>query len=266
MRLPAEGPPTPLDEQHWRRYLGVYHDTRPGITERLFRLADASPYKWLARALPAPTGTVVDLACGSAPLRELLPDARWIGVDASAGELAEAARRGRRPLVRADATALPVRSASADAVCASMCLPVLTPLPLVLGEIRRVLRPGGTLAALVPAQSGLSVPGALAWIRVMYRLRALCQPWPNPGARDGLAALLRSSGFRVRSDERRVFALRLDTPQAVALLVEGLYLPRLSEARARAAKRALADWARPGRRLELPLRRVVAEPVLRPGE
>lgn len=254
-----------MDEQHWRRYLGQYHDTRPGITERLFRLTDTSPYQWLAAALPAPTGTVVDLACGSAPMRDLVPDARWIGVDASAGELAAAARLGRRPLVRADATALPIRSASADAVCASMSLPVLTPLPRVLGEIRRVLRPGGTLAALVPSQSGLSVPGALAWVRVMYTLRALRQPWPTPRARDGLAALLRGAGFHVRSDERRVFTLRLDTPDAAALLVDGLYLPGLTEHRARAAKRALAAWARPGRRLELPLRRVVAERARRPG-
>jgi SAM-dependent methyltransferase len=253
-----------MDEQHWRRYLRTYHDARPGITERLLLLADASPYEWLATALPAPTGTVVDLACGSAPMRKQLPDTHWIGVDTSAGELAEAARLGRKPLVRADATALPVRSASVDAVCASMCLPVLTPLPRVLGEIRRILRPGGTLAALVPAQSGLSTSGALAWVRVMYTLRALRQPWPNPRARDGLAALVRDAGFRVLTADRRVFTIRLDTPDAAALLIDGLYLPRLTEHRARAAKSALAAWARPGRRLELPLHRVVAESVRRP--
>ncbi|NUQ98650.1 MAG: class I SAM-dependent methyltransferase [Streptomyces sp.] len=248
-----------MDDQNWRRYLGDYHDTRPAITERLFRLADASPYGWLAQSLRPPTGIVVDLACGSAPLRELLPDARWIGVDVSAGELAAAARLGRGPLVRADAGALPVRSASADAVCASMCLPVLTPLSQVLREVRRVLRPGGTLAALVPSRSGLSASGTLAWARVMWALRAVHQPWPNPQARDGLAALLCEAGFRVRSDEHRVFSLRLDTPDAAGLLVDGLYLPRLGAQRAEAAKKSLADWTGPGRRLELPLRRVVAE-------
>ncbi|KUO14532.1 class I SAM-dependent methyltransferase [Streptomyces dysideae] len=252
-----------MNEENWRRFLSGYHDTRPGITERLVHLADESPYAWLAEPLHSYAGTVLDLACGSAPMRVRLPDARWVGVDASAGELASAAQLGRGPVVRADATALPVRSASADAVCASMCLPVLTPLPQVLGEVRRVLRPGGTLAALVPAQSGLSASGALAWARVMYGLRAVRQPWPNPEARDGLAELLRGAGFRVRSDQRHVFArqpaLHLDTPDAVAMLVDGLYLPRLTGRRARAAKQALAAWARPGRRLELPLRRVVAE-------
>ncbi|MGW0825395.1 class I SAM-dependent methyltransferase [Streptomyces sp. NPDC002845] len=249
-----------LDDKAWRRYLGTYHEARPGITERLFRLADADPYAWLAAPLHGADGlAVVDLACGSAPLRMRLPDARWVGVDASAGELAEASRLGRGPLVRADATALPVRSASADVVCASMCLPVLTPLPQVLREVGRVLRPGGTLVALVPARSGLSASGALAWARVMAALRAVRQPWPNPRARDGLTGLLRGAGFRVHSDQRRLFSLGLDTPEAVALLVDGLYLPRLTEHRARAAKKTLAAWARPGRRLELPLRRVVAQ-------
>ncbi|MFH9071373.1 class I SAM-dependent methyltransferase [Streptomyces alboflavus] len=248
-----------MDEQQWRRFLGHYHDTHAGITEQLLTLAEPLPYAWLAEPLHTTDGIVVDLACGSAPTRALLPDTPWVGVDSSAGELAEAARRGRLPLIRASADALPLRSGTVGAVCASMCLPVLTPLPRVLDEIRRVLRPGGTLAVLVPSQSGLTPSGALAWIRVMTALRAVHQPWPNPQARDQLAALLGELGFAVRADEHRVFTLRLDTPEATALLVDGLYLPRLTPHRAQAAKRALAAWARPGRRIELPLRRVIAE-------
>lgn len=248
-----------MDERHWRRYIAAYHDARPGITERLFHLADALPYAWLAEPLRSTQGTVLDLACGSAPTRDLFADRDWLGVDSSAGELAEATRRGRGPLVRASADALPVASHSMGAVCAAMCLPILTPLPHVLGEIRRVLRPGGTLAALVPAQSGLSASGLLGWARVMTTLRAVRQPWPNPHARDQLPILLRRSGFVVRSNERQVFSLALDVPEDTALLVDALYLPHLTASRAAAAKRALAGWARPGRRLELPLRRVVAE-------
>lgn len=248
-----------MDGGDWRRYIRAYHDSRPGITERFLQQADASPYAWLADPLRSAQGTVLDLACGSAPTRALLPGADWVGVDLSQGELAEAARQGRGPLVRASADALPVASGAIGAVCAAMCLPVLTPLPRVLDEIRRVLRPGGMVAALVPAQSGLSLSGLLDWTRVMSTLRTMHQPWPNPHARDGLAALLRTSGFRVRSDERRVFTLRLETPDAAALLVDALYLPHVTPGRAEAAKRSLARWARPGRRLELPLRRVVAE-------
>jgi SAM-dependent methyltransferase len=248
-----------MDERDWRRFISSYHDSRPGITERFFKQADSSPYTWLAEPLHPEDGTILDLACGSAPTRALLPEADWIGIDTSVGELAEAAGHGRGPLIRASASALPVASGTMGAVCAAMCLPVLTPLPLVLEEIRRVLRPGGTLAALVPSQSGLSVSGLLGWARVMTALRTVHQPWPNPQARDGLVSLLRASGFLVRADERRVFTVTVDSPDAASLLVDALYLPHLTLRRAEAAKRSLARWASPGRRLELPLRRVVAE-------
>ncbi|MEV8310867.1 class I SAM-dependent methyltransferase [Streptomyces flavidovirens] len=247
-----------MDEKDWRRYLAAYHDDRPGITERFFERADASPHAWLAEPLRAAPGTVLDLACGSAPLRPLLPDVDWVGVDSSPGELAAAARAGRGPLVRASADALPMASRSVGAVCASMCLPVLTPLPRVLSEIQRVLRPGGTLAALVPARLGFDLPGLLGWARVMRTLGVVRQPWPNPQARDSVAKVLRQAGFTVRSDERRVFTLVLKTPQDVAALIDGLYLPGLAPERADAAKRALADWVRGGQTLPLPLRRVLA--------
>ncbi|MGW7358247.1 class I SAM-dependent methyltransferase [Streptomyces sp. NPDC054802] len=247
-----------MDEYEWRHYLAAYHDDRPGITERFFERADASPHVWLAEPLRSATGTVLDLACGTAPLRPLLPDADWVGVDSSPGELAAAARLGRGPLVRATADALPLPSASIGAVCASMCLPVLTPLPRVLGEVRRVLRPGGTLAALVPSRPGLDPSGLLGWAKVMRTLGVARQPWPNPRAKDSVAKVLRQAGFTVRADERRVFTLVLKTPEDAAVLVDGLYLPGLRPGRADAAKRALAEWVGDGRPLPLPLRRVLA--------
>lgn len=248
-----------MDEPDWQRFITAYHQEHAGITEHLFALADSSPHAWLAEPLREIEGPVLDLACGSAPTRQELPDADWVGVDLSAGELAEAARRGRGPLARAAADALPAASASIGAVCAAMCLPVVTPLPQTLGEVRRVLRPGGVLAALVPSQSGLSPSGMLGWLRVMAALRAVRQPWPNPHARDGLHALLRTAGFRIRSDKRHVFTLTIDSAERAALLADALYLPGLGAHRASAAKRSLARWAAPGRRLELPLRRVVAD-------
>ncbi|WP_282689188.1 MULTISPECIES: class I SAM-dependent methyltransferase [unclassified Streptomyces] len=256
-----------MDEPDWQCFIAAYHQEHAGITEQLFSLAGTSPYAWLAEPLRGVEGTVLDLACGSAPTRQELPDTDWVGVDLSAEELAQAARQGRGPLVRAAADALPAASASVAAVCAAMCLPVVTPLPQTLGEIRRVLRPGGVLAALVPSQSGLSLSGMLGWVRVMAALRAVRQPWPNPQARDQLASLLGAAGFRVRSDERHVFTLAIDSADAAALLADALYLPGLTAHRAQAAKRSLARWATPGRRLELPLRRVVAElPTEQPSQ
>ncbi|MFC4494684.1 class I SAM-dependent methyltransferase [Streptomyces ovatisporus] len=246
-----------MHEQEWRHYVARYHDTRSGITERLFQQLDASPYRWLAGSL-RPEGPVLDLACGSAPLRAVLPDADWAGIDSSTGELARAAGQGRGPLVRGSADALPVASGAVDAVCASMCLPVLTPLGQVLDEVRRVLRPGGMLAVLVPARMGPMPSGLLGWLRVMWALRAVRQSWPNPEACDNAAAVLRRAGFLVESDERRVFRLPLENSEDASRLVDALYLPGLTPQRAEAAKSALGDWAEPGRALPLPLRRVVA--------
>jgi SAM-dependent methyltransferase len=246
----------------WPRYLTGYHRDRPGITERLLTRAlaarGAAPYPWLVEPLRDVPGPILDLACGSAPTRPLLRQARWIGIDASASELAAAAAAGRGPLVRGDAGALPVADGMVGAVCAAMCLQVLTPLDVALAEVRRVLRPGGMLVALVPSRLGPSPSGVLGWLRVMRALGIRSQPWPNPQARDGLARLLRAHGFVVESDRRRVFRCEIADPAAAALLIEGLYLPGMDPQRVDRAKDVLASWARPGRGLPLPLRRVVA--------
>lgn len=249
------------DALPWEDYLAGFHDSRAGITERLLAAATDSrgrrPYAWAVEPLHDFRGLVLDLACGSAPTRPELPDARWLGIDASAGELAAATAAGRGPLVRGRADRLPIRDAAAAAVCAAMCLPVLTPLPEVLAELRRVLRPGATLVALVPAR----IPparGILEWARIMRALRIHSQPWPNPQARDGLPGVLHRHGFIVTDRQRRTFWREIPDPAAATLLVDGLYLPGVPPARIQAARRLLASRARPGRRLPFPLLRVVA--------
>ncbi len=116
-----------MDERSWRRYVSAYHDARPGITERLLGLAEASPYAWLAEPCGPCRAPCWTWRADRHLTRAELAGANWVGVDLSAGELAEAARRGRGPLVRAGADALPFGAATAGAVCAAMCLPVLRP-------------------------------------------------------------------------------------------------------------------------------------------
>lgn len=251
----------------WQHYLDGYHDDRPGITERILTGATSprheTPYTWLVEPLRPAPGPILDLASGSAPTRSLLRRSRWLGLDASAGELAVAAAAGRGPLVRARADALPVADGMVDAVCAAMCLQVLTPLDAVLAELRRVLRPDGMVVALVPSRllpSGLwsHLSGVVGWVRVMRALGIRSEPWPNPQARDGLAKLLQAHGFVVDSDQRCVFRREIADPADAALLVDGLYLPSVDSEYVDRAKRVLASWAGPGRWLPLPLRRVVA--------
>ncbi|MEV6482524.1 class I SAM-dependent methyltransferase [Streptomyces sp. NPDC051576] len=115
----------------------------------------------LATALgPAAEGprTVLDIGCGdgtaAATAAPLLTGHRIVGVDWSQDALTRA--RTRLPYtVRGELTALPLRSAVADAVLFSEVVEHLVDPDTALAEIRRVLRPGGHLM--------LSTPNLAAW-------------------------------------------------------------------------------------------------------
>ncbi len=105
-----------------------------------------------------PAARVLDLGCG--PGRDLLllreRGYRVVGLDLSAGMLAEARRRAGGPLLRADMRRLPLGNASFDGI---WCCATLLHLPraeagVALGEIRRVLRPGGAVYLSVQEGNG----------------------------------------------------------------------------------------------------------------
>ncbi|NEE02603.1 class I SAM-dependent methyltransferase [Phytoactinopolyspora halotolerans] len=135
----------------------------------------APPTTWLLDGLPGRRpGHALDIACGSAPLHPRLAAAdSYLGVDISEGELALARERGRGPVVRADARRLPTPSDSVDTVVSSMRLMLVTPLADALHEITRVLRRGGTVAALVPARWPLRLRDAQPLFALATSLRGL---------------------------------------------------------------------------------------------
>jgi 2-polyprenyl-6-hydroxyphenyl methylase/3-demethylubiquinone-9 3-methyltransferase len=96
---------------------------------------------------PLPGRRVLDLGCGKGRFgRRLRADgADVVGVDLSAGMLAEATGLDR---VRASARRLPFADRSFDAVAAVEVFQHLARVDEVLGEVARVLRPGGTLAVV----------------------------------------------------------------------------------------------------------------------
>jgi len=154
---------------------------------------------------------VVDLACGTGDLCELVASrgARVVGVDFALQMLKQGRHRGLAfRSVQGDGEWLPFRSASVDVVTCGFALRNFVSLEAVLGEIARILKPGGR-AALIdvdrptwgPVRAAHSlyfdhvVPlvGGLVSDRKAYRYLPQSTAYLPPP--DELRALLSSAGF-----------------------------------------------------------------------
>lgn len=121
--------------------------------------------------------TVIDAGCGSGRyLRELRHlGARPIGVDLSGPMLAQA-RPITSHLVRGNLCALPIDSTSVDVIVCGLALGDVPNLELALGEMARVLRPGGCVVYSVVHPVGASA----GWSRTFEaqgRLMAIDGYW-----------------------------------------------------------------------------------------
>ena len=161
----------------------------------------------MATELPPGARRVLDLGCGpgnsTTHLREALGPG-VIGADYSRAMLSRAHRRDRRlPLLCADASALPVREGSLDAVTFHSVLYLLPDRTAALAEVARALRPGGRAVLLEPQRG--------AWANLLGLGRALPTPhWALAAAcwkgmagvyggfhRGELGAALARAGLRV---------------------------------------------------------------------
>lgn len=105
---------------------------------------DSIGVKRVLRDLLGPGGgACLEVGCGTGVYAPVIRDLGWtpVGVDLSAGMLRHA--RGRLPIARADAERLPIRDGSLPAVVAVMVHTDMPAYAAVLGEVARVLRPGG---------------------------------------------------------------------------------------------------------------------------
>ena len=236
--------------------------SRPPTVPDLLRSATdrsgRTPEQWLTAAFADVEGPVLEV-------RAAAPDpARYISLRLLAA--AGPGRTGRsgppaEQTGRAEADRLPVRTSGLAGVRAIMCLPVVEPLNGLFAELRRVLRPTGTLAALVPSRPGTPVLAPRGW-RPLNRALAGHPGFRHESARDHLSWLLTAADFAVLADQRRVFWIPIPDPAAAeaavaALVPAGVWPPDVPADRVRRAAEGLARQAAPGRRLPIALRMLV---------
>jgi SAM-dependent methyltransferase len=198
-------------------FLLAFHAAHPGATARAFargRLADdRSTYERLADEAD-PGARTLDLGCGDGFLLERLrarghAAADLVGIDLSPEELAAAATRPALAGVRlepASASALPLPGGAFDVVLSHLAFVLMSDVERVLGEVARVLAPGGRFATIVGGGPG---PGD-AFERFLDLLadEAVTLPARAPRlgdrrARDaiGLGPLLAAAGFDPPEEE-----------------------------------------------------------------
>ena len=111
-----------------------------------------------------PAGSALDLGCGDGRLGEVLEAGELVGADVS--EVALERARKRLPaarLVRIEPDSeLPFEDGRFELVLCAETLEHVRDVQLLLSEVRRVLRPGGTLAATTPAHGRRTAVSILA--------------------------------------------------------------------------------------------------------
>jgi len=140
----------------------VYNRWAPTYDRVWRRYTDATLGYLLVHLDLAIVHDVLDVGCGAGTLlerlRHRLPQARLAGIDVSAGMLRVAHRRLAGTEVRlavGSAERVPCASGSLDLVTIASVLHYVPRPSLALGEARRVLRPGGTVAIVDYLPRGL---------------------------------------------------------------------------------------------------------------
>jgi ubiquinone/menaquinone biosynthesis C-methylase UbiE len=133
---------------------------RPRTIEELEHVAR---YRWASSRV---SGSVLDVACGTGYGSELLAtDHDVTGIDRDEGAIRTAAKRAAARFSAAEVPPIPEPSASFDAIVSFETIEHVTADRELLGEFRRVLKPGGTLL--------LSSPNAAATLGAS----AAANPW-----------------------------------------------------------------------------------------
>jgi SAM-dependent methyltransferase len=142
----------------------------------------------LVHALAGTTGRILDAGCGTggflAALGTQRPDLNRIGLEWDPIAAVRARSKSKAAIVRGSVNATPFTDGQFDAAVSAdvLCHAAVDP-PAALKELRRVLRPGGSLILNLPAYAWL----LSAHDRRVHNARRFTAP--------GTAAMLRQAGF-----------------------------------------------------------------------
>jgi len=151
--------------------------------------------EFLRDSAPAAGSWVLDVGCGSSRIIQDLPDA--IGLDVLLPKLRYLRSRHRR-LTQGSIFALPFRDASFDVVICSELIEHIPDRPDVLGELTRVLRPGGSLILGTP-DYGRHLWWVLEWIYGKLLPGAYAQEHITHYTRNSLTARLGQQGYLIEA-------------------------------------------------------------------
>ena len=128
------------------RYLAPVYDT-------VARIASFGKYDSMRRSLVAQAGInsgdkVLDLATGTGYLSEVLADCEIVGADISLHMVNQARKKTDAAFVLSDAHALPFASNFFDAAVCSFAMHEMGDPKVVISEMFRVVKPGGTVVVM----------------------------------------------------------------------------------------------------------------------
>jgi SAM-dependent methyltransferase len=141
-----------------RLYWDVHSRWWDGVENRYGQEEDLAVVEWLERARGRGTLRVLDIGCGTGTHAEMLAARGFdvVGIDISPGMLERARAKTRIPMTgtvvfqRASLNdPLPLDDASFDAALCLAVMSTVTDVPRFLGEVHRVLRPGGLFVVRV---------------------------------------------------------------------------------------------------------------------
>jgi ubiquinone/menaquinone biosynthesis C-methylase UbiE len=166
----VSGDRDPIDDEETARVRAVWEreaDAYDRMMPRVERLFFAGGRDWVCSRA---AGDVLEIAIGTGRnLPFYPPDVRLTGLDVSPATLAVARRRSQQlgvgaTLLEGDAQDLPFPDGSFDTAVCTLALCTVPDDARVVGEVARVLRPGGRFLLLEHVGSPLAPVRAVEWV------------------------------------------------------------------------------------------------------